>query len=695
MESRKSYLIFALVSGLFIFSAGLPARAREAKQFTVFDDVYNTEDIAAKDAKISLEKNGLRIRTGHKKKWPGITLDAPAGKWDLSKNKWVRLNVQNHDTEPVKVYLRVDNPGSDGKKNSITENVKVAPGESIPLMVTVGGQVYLDKKIEIIGMRGSPLGSQRIDPSNITRLFVFVSQPQSDHDFSISHITAGGKVNRVDSEKFLPFIDKLGQFIHNDWQGKCYSIADIKKKGVEEQSYLKQNPGPKNRNKYGGWLKGPQLKATGFFRVEKYKDKWWLVDPEGRLFWSHGINCVGTNAATPISDRQNYFKDLPKKNSRLGAFYGKGSWAPHGYYNGKTYRHYDFCKANLLRKYGDNWRQIDAELTHRRLKSWGINTIANWSDSNIYKMQRTPYVTTINVRSKILEGSEGYWRKFSDVFDEDFRLKAHQSIERKKEADPWCIGYFFDNELGWGNDTSLATAALRSPAKQKAKKVFIEDLKKKYQTIEKLNTAWDKKYKSWKFLLESTDDPDIKTSQGQDDLKEFYTKTAETYFRIIKEEINKVVPGRLYLGCRFAWVNDLAARAASKYCDVVSYNRYTYSIEDLKLPDGCADKPLINGEFHFGALDRGMFHTGLKKAKDQLERSEHYRNYVQGALANPAVVGTHWFQYRDQATTGRGDGENYQIGFLDVCDKPYYEIVNVAADIGKKMYQYRYESKNP
>ena len=57
--------------------------------------------------------------------------------------------------------------------------------------------------------------------------------------------------------------------------------------------------------------------------------------------------------------------------------------------------------------------------------------------------------------------------------------------------------------------------------------------------------------------------------------------------------------------------------------------------------------------------------------------------------SNARGITRHWFQYRDQATTGRGDGENYQIGFVDVCDKPYYEIVHAAAEIGEKMYQYR------
>ena len=61
----------------------------------------------------------------------------------------------------------------------------------------------------------------------------------------------------------------------------------------------------------------------------------------------------------------------------------------------------------------------------------------------------------------------------------------------KSVGDPWCVGFFVDNELSWGDETSLGLAALASPAEQQAKKVFVDDLKAKYQTIEKLNAAWD------------------------------------------------------------------------------------------------------------------------------------------------------------------------------------------------------------
>ena len=57
------------------------------------------------------------------------------------------------------------------------------------------------------------------------------------------------------------------------------------------------------------------------------------------------------------------------------------------------------------------------------------------------------------------------------------------------------------------------------------------------------------------------------------------------------------------------------------------------------------------------------------------------------SVENPAIVGTHWFQYGDQAVTGRGDGENYQIGFVDICDTPYAETIDATRAIGERLYE--------
>ncbi|MPM75719.1 hypothetical protein SDC9_122713 [bioreactor metagenome] len=53
------------------------------------------------------------------------------------------------------------------------------------------------------------------------------------------------------------------------------------------------------------------------------------------------------------------------------------------------------------------------------------------------------------------------------------------------------------------------------------------------------------------------------------------------------------------------------------------------------------------------------------------------------------MVGAHWFQLRDQPLTGRSDGEGYQIGFVDIADTPYREMIRTSRDIGEHMYRYR------
>ncbi|MBM3760775.1 MAG: hypothetical protein FJW36_11070 [Acidobacteria bacterium] len=57
---------------------------------------------------------------------------------------------------------------------------------------------------------------------------------------------------------------------------------------------------------------------------------------------------------------------------------------------------------------------------------------------------------------------------------------------------------------------------------------------------------------------------------------------------------------------------------------------------------------------------------------------------------HPNFVGAHWFQLADQAITGRPrDGENYNIGFLNVVDAPYPEMVNAAQGLHRELYRRR------
>jgi hypothetical protein len=701
-RSSGLWLLVALTASAF---PGIDCSARADS--VLFDGRFDPKHITTQDAVVEESRiatgRALHVVTGTLQQWPGITLHAP-GHWDLSGYVHVTVRLRNAGTNDVRVSCRVDNPGADGTKNCVTDSLALGPDQSGMLKVAL--KRTSDGKLggKLFGMRGYPVtpgGPGTVDPKNITKILLFVNKPSASHTFELQDLRATGPytpptASVADAEPFFPFIDTFGQYKHRDWPGKVHSLTELAERRAEEAKELAAQPGPSEWDQYGGWKGGPQLAASGYFRAEKYRGKWWLIDPEGHLFWSHGIDCVRALDTTPIDERAEWFENFPGDQVALREFLS-GGYALKGHYAGRSPKTFSFSGANLWRKYGADWRQEYNEVIHRRLRSWGLNTIGNWSDETTRLMRRTPYTDTLSSRgAKNIEGSDGYWGKFPDVFDPSFESGVRRSMGGRKgrsAGDPWCLGYFSDNEMSWGEDTSLALAALKSPAEQAAKKALVVDLKAKYDDIAKLNTAWGTKHESWEALLESREAPDKKKAHA--DLVEFYSKAAEHYFRTVRDAIQAAAPNQLYLGCRFAWVNERAAIAAGKYCDVVSYNLYKRTIADFKYPG--ADKPLIVGEFHFGALDRGMFHTGLVPVANQSERAQTYQDYVLGAARHPQFVGTHWFQWKDEPTTGRVyDEENYQIGFVDVADTPYREIIEASRAVGRRLYRERIaDSENP
>jgi hypothetical protein len=55
-------------------------------------------------------------------------------------------------------------------------------------------------------------------------------------------------------------------------------------------------------------------------------------------------------------------------------------------------------------------------------------------------------------------------------------------------------------------------------------------------------------------------------------------------------------------------------------------------------------------------------------------------------MADPNIVGAHWFEWIDEPSTGRFDGENYNIGFLDICNKPYEDLAAAARATHDRLY---------
>lgn len=678
-------------------AAGLITMGVRAETLTLWpSELCEVTQHSASEFTVDDQKR-IHVKTGTAYAWPGVTVDFKAGAYDLSAYGPLRVVVRNTDSRPLTVCLSVKNRPQ--KEYSPGGSVTLAPNAEGAIQTNLRVTPWvLDKPLELVGMRGYPaaLNGGTFNVRKTAEFHLFLGSPKEPGAFEIVRIEAEpAPLHLLKADTFLPFVDRFGQFIHDDWPGKVHSEDELALSKMAEATWLATAPAFPDRDRWGGWSAGPQRKATGHFRTEKIGGVWWLIDPDGRLFFSHGVDCVHAGSDTGVQYRENYFAWLPEKDSPFGAFYGTAHWAPHGFYKDKNaFRTFDFPRANLLRKYGPNWSAAFTELAHRRIHAWGLNTVANWSDPKVYLLDRTPYTACLNTSGPRIEGSNGWWGKFVDPFTSEFaesiRKRAFEQQKIGTATDPWCIGYFVDNEISWGNnDRSLAVATVQSPASQPAKRAFKAWLEKKYATPAALNTAWGTAFASWDALLACTNAPDEKRCAT--DLEAFHAQIAEQYFRVIRDAVKAAAPDKLYLGCRIASGAPSVYRASAKYCDVVSVNTYQHAVSK-DLPPDSEDKPMINGEFHFGALDRGLFHTGLVPTKNQQERADCYKAFVTSCLKHPRYIGTHWFQWRDQPLTGRGDSEDYQIGFLTVTDQPYPELVAAAREIGATMYAVRYGS---
>lgn len=638
-------------------------------------------ELAAWDAKAEVVDGRLRVRTGGRESWAGVTLK---GAWDLSRFGRASVDVVNTGAAPLALGLRVDNAGADGQQDCVFGEIELAPGAKGTLVAEFRIRVPAPPGFSINGMHAGP-GNRwgTIDPSKVSQFIVYVARGKAASAFEVDDLRAGGEPPvryPAPAEPFFPFIDELGQDIHRDWPGKA-TPEDLPKRAAAETF----DAGPKGWNRWGGWADGPALEATGGFRTAKHEGRWRLIDPDGRLFFSHGIDCVASFGSTPVDERPNWFRGWPSKDDPAWKeFYHPAAQVVHGSFQGRKPLCFNITAANLKRRYGPDWKAASEDVAHKRLRSWGLNTLGNWSDAGVREKRRTPYVVAIHWAGPWLRGSGGHWQPFRDVFDPAFASELRAALPPQvgtSADDPWCVGYFIDNEISWGGETSLAEATLRSPAEQPARKLFLDDLRAAYPNLAALNAAWKTSFASWEALKPPP--------APNDDLRRFNARIAEAYFRQTRDAIKALAPKRLYLGCRFAEVNPQVAALAAKYCDVVSFNVYKRSPAESDFA-GLKDVPLLIGEFHFGALDRGPYAAALVRTKDQAERAAAYTLYMADALKDPRIVGAHWFQYRDEPTTGRElDGENYQVGFVDITDTPYPETVKAARAIGERLYSTR------
>ena len=440
----------------------------------------------------------------------------------------------------------------------------------------------------------------------------------------------------------IPVVDEFGQYNLGDWEGKINSLEELQKEWDAEDDQPVDRA-QYNYSKYGGFLDARMDEGTGFFRTEKIDGRWWFVDPEGYLFLSHGVNCVGPGGgggAYRLEHRQNLYKQLPPADLWMGT---------------DSYRVASFGVWNLFRRYGEAYREKSIDNIITRMDRWGLNTIANWSRSEVYDRNRKAF--TLQMRGV---GIEGGLMGLADVYAPDFREQVDEAVRSTVEPyrdNPWLLGYFTFNEPSFlGREERLCDLILAGEDRS-------------------IKTA----------LQEHLEKGDTRERRIQ-----FIHQTFRIFIETIDRALEKHDPNHLTLGIRFGQQaeNEILELCKDVF-DVFSFNCYDLhpSREMLDRFTEVTGKPLFIGEYHFGTVDRGMAQS-LWQVNSQEERGIAYRYYTEKAYAHPALIGTSWFQWCDQDLTGRGnDGENYNCGLVDVTDRPYPFLVEAVSETASRIYK--------
>ncbi len=320
--------------------------------------------------------------------------------------------------------------------------------------------------------------------------------------------------------------------------------------------------------------------------------------------------------------------------------------------------------------------------TEARLRAWGFNTRGGWSDPTT--AMTLPLVPEIDLG----RNSRLHWfDPFAPDALEKTIAKARELTATYKD-NPAVIGYFTDNEVGWWN-APLFRWYLGNEWALYTKQFLWRMIFNHYQG------KWDR------LLADFVPGPDVASfedlkrgraelrlrpgGQGIRLIQKFTAACAGRYYELAYKAIKAADPGRLVMGDRLPlYYNQDAVLASRGFLDVLSTN---YNVDT---PDGwvapyyfeglakLTDAPVLISEFFFAADENrsGNINNGhLMHVKTQAERAVGAAAAVRNFAAFPNVVGIHWFQYYDEPSGGRGDGENFNMGLVDIRNQPYEGLV--------------------
>ncbi|RYG23616.1 hypothetical protein EON82_13470 [bacterium] len=660
--------------------------------------------VAQDSANVTHGQQSLKV-TFQPGAWSTVAMQ-PSAAWNTSNNGGFAFDVYNPSTAPLLIGFRAD----DSADVQRTVNVSIEPGGKATFLMTA------DEDATQYGIRYMPppyysmrlykaAGNGVFNAGAVKSIRFYTKNLAVNRTVFLDNFRAVKPVSPL--SRVTGVLDEFGQNtkLTFNWLNKTTSLLDMDLRKAAEDLDLAANPGPGGRSKFGGWADGPRQTATGWFRTEKVNGKWWMVDPEGYLFWSHGLTTVNTDNDTMITGRESMFKSLPASTGYLSNHYKKDSGYSCGPFTEGTV--FNFYTANLERKYGSSWLDVWSERTKQRMKSWGFNSYGYGAvPSRLHVANTMPYTARGFVTGNFNAVNPGWmtWGPMPDPFDPDYKAAVPASLQalvNRYKNEPYFMGYQIDNENAWagtGEENGrygLAIGVLgQRVATSPAKAVFLADLKAKYTSVANLNLAWGTSYASWTALDSGVSVPGASTAARRADMAAFVLKFCREYFKTIRDFLKSADPNHLYISSSFGRFTPEAVQAAADYTDVIGFNIYRYRVEtgpdDEYAVLGAIDKPIMITEFSFGSQDRGSANGGLAPVQWQTHRRENYMAYVRGLLDHPNFVGAHFFRYVDEPISGTKTGENVCAGFLDIADTPMTEMIKGSRALGYEMYTRRY-----
>jgi hypothetical protein len=396
----------------------------------------------------------------------------------------------------------------------------------------------------------------------------------------------------------------------------------------------------------------PEAAAAGKpFAIQQQHGIYWLTRPNGEHFFSFGVCCVDQGVSR---------KDFDPHNP------GFAAW----------------------QRYADSnqW----AEATLKRLKSWRFTTIGGWSDFPALKQSREMDVAFAPVLHIGATAGAPWWDMWDPKITDRMERVARDQIPALRD-DPRVIGYYSDNEMGWWNGILFKMTLEQAPTSVQRQKL-IKLLRETYRD-------------DWSALLQDFEPaPGVENWQeleqhgmlflcpggnGIRTQRRFLTVLAERYYSLVHDIIRKYDPRALILGDRYqSFYYPEVARACAPYVDAVSsnlnapWNDGTFPRFFLETLHALTGKPVLIGEFYMAARENrsgNQNNRGVYPVADtQKERAAGFRNTLHALLRTPYVIGADWFQYYDEPTHGRYDGENFNFGLVDIRDRPYEALTATA-----------------